>query len=495
MQHCKISSAERCNSSTILFHALLISFGIANSVSAASLSVGPGQTYAAPCAAFAAAEDGDIVEIAGNNTYSGDVCGITRHNLIVRGVNGRPKISADGANAMGKGTWVVSGNNVTIENVEMYGAQVPDQNGAALRLEGTGFTLRTSFLHDNQNGILSGANTASDIVLENNEFGHNGFGDGYTHNVYIGNVRSLTFRYNFSHDANVGHNLKSRAQVNSILYNRFSSLAEGQTGSTAAGQPSYEIDLPNAGTSYIIGNIIQQPSSNNNSNILAYGEEGASNPGNDLYVVNNTFLNDYGSGGTFVLIGSSITTPALLQNNIFAGVGTTTNQASAIDLTNYRSAAPAFVDRAGFDLRPAVNAPMINAGLALSNATSGFSLSPLAEYRHMASSGTRTSVGAIDIGAFESGNNSTPLPTPTPTPVPPPTPIPTPSPSWITCATEGGLCVFTGTRRVRYGVGTRFVMRQVTGPVACLNAVFGDPAPGVIKTCSYSPARSTRFVR
>jgi hypothetical protein len=127
--------------------ALLVSLVAAGSVSAATLSVGPGKTYAAPCAAFNAAKDGDTVEIAGNKTYKGDVCGIYRNNLTVRGVNGRPTIDANGANAMGKGIWVVVGSNVTVENVEMTGAKVADRNGAALRLEGTGFTLRQSFLN------------------------------------------------------------------------------------------------------------------------------------------------------------------------------------------------------------------------------------------------------------------------------------------------------------------------------------------------------------
>jgi len=38
--------------------------------------------------------------------------------------------------------------------------------------------------------------------------------------------------------------------------------------------------------------VIQQPSANKNPAMLAYGEEGASNPGQNLYVINNTFLND-----------------------------------------------------------------------------------------------------------------------------------------------------------------------------------------------------------
>jgi hypothetical protein len=368
--------------------------------SAATLSVGPGKTYATPCKAIAVAKSGDVVEITGNTTYSGDVCTISASNITIRGVNGRPKINANGKYAASKGTWVVGGNNVTVDNVEMYGAKVPDRNGAALRLEGTNFTLRTSFLHDNENGILSNPNTSSAITVEYSEFGHNGYGTGQTHNLYIGNVGSLTFRYNYSHDANVGHNLKSRARVNMIAYNRFSSLAAGQTGSTAAGKPSYEIDLPNAGSSYIIGNVIEQPAANSNPNMVAYGEEGATNPAQDLYVVNNTFLNDAGSG-TYVLIGTGVTKAALLQNNIFGGVGTVTNQAAAVQKTNYRATAPAFVDRANYDLRPVSNVLVVNAASAPGYAASGVSLYPGAVYKHVASGATRPQVGALDIGAYE----------------------------------------------------------------------------------------------
>ncbi len=381
----------------------ILGLGLTVGAAAATLSVGPGQTYATPCRAFAAAASGDIVQIAAA-TYVGDVCGIYAHNLVIRGINGRPKIDAGGRNAMGKGTWVVVGNNVTIENVEMFGAKVPDLNGAAIRLEGTHFTMRKSFLHNNQNGILTGANLNSDILIENSEFGRNGYGTGQTHNLYIGTVRSLTFRYNFSHDAHVGHNLKSRAQTNKILYNRFSSLAPGQTGSTLAGAPSYEIDLPNAGTSYIIGNVIQQPALNNNGSMIAYGAEGASNPGHNLYVVNNTFLNDDTRRGTFVLVGTGVTKPILVQNNILAGIGGLSNQVGAIDRTNYRSVAPGFVNRASYDLRPTANAMVINAASAPGVSVTGVSLTPVAGYKHVAVGIARPVTGALDVGAYEASS-------------------------------------------------------------------------------------------
>jgi hypothetical protein len=375
--------------------------GVQASASAAVLTVGAGKTYARPCLAIAAAKAGDTIEINGG-LYSGDVCGIYASNLTIKGVNGRPRIDAAGKNSMGKAIWVVVGNNVLIDNVEMYGAKVADRNGAALRLEGTGFTMRNSFLHDNENGILSGANAASDIVIENTEFGRNGYGTGQTHNLYIGKVRSLMFRGNFSHDAHVGHNLKSRAETNYILYNRFSSLRPGETGSTAAGQPSYEIDLPNAGTSYVIGNVIQQPAANQNGAMLAYGEEGASNTGHDLYVINNTFLNDDTARGVFVMVGSGVTKPVLLQNNIFSGIGTLSTQTTTVAKTNYRSVAPGFVNRATYDLRPTPSPLVVNAGTDPGVSATGYVLKPVAQYQHVARWFGRPVSSELDIGAYES---------------------------------------------------------------------------------------------
>jgi serine protease len=59
-------------------------------------------------------------------------------------------------------------------------------------------------------------------------------------------------------------------------------------------------------------------------------------------------------------------------------------------------------------------------------------------------------------------------------------------PTWTTCAAENGTCSFSGTRDVRYGSATSFVTKTFTGSVKCSNAVFGDPAHGVVKSCSYS---------
>ncbi|QOL52307.1 hypothetical protein LPB04_23530 (plasmid) [Massilia litorea] len=330
------------------------------------------------------------------------MCRIDKSNLTIRGVNGRPKIDAAGMSSQGKAIWVIGGNNVVVENIEMFGASVPDQNGSALRLEGTNFTLRNSFLHDNENGILSGVNTASTIVLENNEFGYNGYGNGYSHNVYIGKAGRLIFRFNYSHDANVGHNLKTRALVNTISYNRFSSLRLGETGSTKAGKPSYEIDIPNGGTTSLIGNVIMQPVDGTNRNIVAYGEEGIAGYATDLYIVNNTFINDERSRGTFIMVGAEVKTSVVLINNLFSGYGQQVTQPSAIKRTNYQATSVNFVNKAAYDLRPLIIPQIVNAGSEAGYSTDGTSLDVDFSYRHIASADARIVLGARkDIGAYE----------------------------------------------------------------------------------------------
>ena len=352
----------------------------------------------------------------------------------------------------------------------MFGAKVPDWNGAALRLEGTNFTLRNSFLHDNQNGILSNPNENSDILIERTEFGHNGAGgEGQTHNLYIGKARSLTFRYSYSHDANIGHNLKSRALTNTIVYSRFSSTNPGEKGSTASGQPSYEIDLPNGGTSYVIGNLIQQPAANQNPAMVAYGEEGATNPGQDLYFVNNTMVNDF-NGGTFLFVSGKVPTPALIQNNVFIGNGILSSQASAVLKNNYRTFDTDIGALATGTVRHLASALVVGAGADPGKSASGVALAPTAQYKDTASGEDRPGAGALDVGAYAvrgAGARSEPV-------------------AWTECAVEGKVCRFSGTREVRFGSKGAYTSKIATASTPCTVATFGDTMHGLAKTCAYA---------
>ncbi|HEX7600811.1 MAG TPA: hypothetical protein VF316_04360, partial [Polyangiaceae bacterium] len=58
--------------SSIFTLALLLVVLAPASAVAATRSVGPGKTYATPCAAIAAAQAGDVIEVDAAGTYAGD---------------------------------------------------------------------------------------------------------------------------------------------------------------------------------------------------------------------------------------------------------------------------------------------------------------------------------------------------------------------------------------------------------------------------------------
>lgn len=358
---------------------------------AAVLHVGPDQQYETPCRAIAAAAAGDTIQIEAAGIYRGDVCGWTTSDLTIVGVNGRPKIDAAGQSAQGKAIWVVSGDNTTIENIEFTGAIVPNHNGAAIRQEGANLTMRSCYLHGNQEGILAGDSHSSQILIENTEFAENGYRDGQSHNIYINHIAQFTLRYSYSHDSISGHLVKSRALQNFILYNRLT----GETGTS-----SYELDLPNGGRSYVIGNVIEQGPSTENSTIVAYGEEGASNPNSELYFVNNTVVNNR-FDGTFLSIATGVP-PALVQNNLFIGPGLQVDQTTA-RLSHNLNCCGIFVDASSYDYHLQSDSPARNFG-AKPGTVNGYSLSPAYQYVHPACFETRRITGpAIDAGAFEFG--------------------------------------------------------------------------------------------
>lgn len=363
------------------------------------LRVGPGMPYLTPSMAAKVANNGDVIEIIAG-TYPDDVASWPQNNLTIRGIYGRARMIANGNSAEGKGIWVVKGNNVTIENIEFAGASVSDHNGAGIRFEGANLTIRGCYFHDNENGILTGENPASAILIEYSEFADNGFGDGYTHNIYVGKVNSLTVQFCYIHGAKSGHNVKSRARINYIFCNRIMDERNGTS--------SYAIDISNGGVAYLIGNIIQQGALSENYHVISYGAEALSYPDNKLFAVNNTIINDRRDGGVFVRVAPS-TTPARLINNIFYGPGRIVD-GPAIKKTNLiisgdknqksTRGSNGFVDPNEYDYRLASGSLAIDAG-SNPGTDEGIDLIAKFQYRHAAKSEKRVVRAVVDIGAFE----------------------------------------------------------------------------------------------
>lgn len=388
------------------------------------LSVGPGRTYRLPSAAAKAARDGDIIEIQAG-TYRGDATVWRANNLVIRGIGGKVILDAAGRSAGGKAIWVIKGRNTTVQNIVFSGARVRDKNGAGIRLEGPGLIVRDSAFRGNEMGILTGSNPESDILIERSRFYRNTVDypryRRLGHNIYVGRVRSFTLRFSHISGARYGHNVKSRARTNRITYNK---IVDGHDGMS-----SYLIDLHGAAASYIIGNVLQQGRKTENWAMISHGAENSQATA-PLYVVNNTFVNDKGTG-TFVHRRSDGET--LLVNNLFVGGGTVligsgllksnlivdrrkfgrlrgliSDQATrpaAGDLKgNLLSLDAAFVDRENLDYRLRERSPAIDAGIVPPK-IAGDNLTPLFQIHGRTKPVRRYQRGGIDIGAYEYGTD------------------------------------------------------------------------------------------
>lgn len=306
-----------------LIHLLL--FIVSPIISSAAVwNVGPSYDYMTPNAFYLADVAGDI-DIADFDTIyieSADYLGTDalaawqQDNLFIQGegdIDARPHMIADGAYILGKGTWVCVGNNITVSNIEFSGAAVPDENGAGIRLDGIGLTLLKCYFHHNENGLLTSNPYDGDIFIQFCEFAYNGFGDGFTHNMYIGHVNNFTLSHCYSHHTNVGHNVKSRANNNFIIYNRITDESDGNS--------SRLIDLSNGGYALVKGNALMQGPAALNNNAVGYGLEGLTNPApHEFYFVHNTMVNKREASCRFLQIADG-TMEAYIVNNIFAGTG------------------------------------------------------------------------------------------------------------------------------------------------------------------------------
>jgi hypothetical protein len=125
------------------------------------LEVGAGRAYALPSEAAAAAQDGDTVAIAPGTYFD---CALWRANgLVIAGAAAETTVITDKV-CGGKALFITQGNNITIRNLTLTRARVPDGNGAGIRAEGRNLTVTDSRFVDDQIGILaSGANNGPGV--------------------------------------------------------------------------------------------------------------------------------------------------------------------------------------------------------------------------------------------------------------------------------------------------------------------------------------------
>lgn len=290
-----------------LYSAPLLAALLPGAAQAATLSVGPGQAYATIAAAVAAAQSGDIVAVQAG-TYTNDFPEITVP-LTLTAIGGRVHMQATIAPPNQKGILLVD-TDATITGFSFTGAHIPAAwggNGAGIRYQGGNLTVKDCYFAANQDGMLANPGPGT-ITILNSEFAYNGNKTGpdagYTHNIYIGMIARLDIENSYIHNANVGHEVKSRAAVTVINNTR---IVDG-----AAGTSSYSIDLPQGGIATLSNDSIEQGPLGQNPIVISFGEEGNLQPNSALTLSNTLVENDLASPS------------ALLLNNTTSGTATLT---------------------------------------------------------------------------------------------------------------------------------------------------------------------------
>ncbi len=375
-----------------------------HSLGATHWNVGPTRTYTTPGAVSGLVSHGDTIFIDAAIYPNHPQVQWNKNNLFFQGIGGRPRLEAGAAlanNANGKAIFVISGKDCHVDNIEFAQAAVPDHNGAGIRQEGCDLTVTNCYFTGNEMGILGGNLGICTVRLEHNVFLNNGSvqNPGYQHNVYIGRIDSLLFRYNYSINAIAeGHELKSRAANNFILYNYIGNLTSAD---------SRTIDLPNGGTAVLVGNIIEQGPNSANSNLFGFGMEGLVNAGpHNVWMAFNTCINKKATGNFIQLPAGTDT--LFLKNNILAGPkpsgliqGTPAFLDSSNNLVNPVVADAGFVAPGTYDYHLLEFSSAVNAGTSLNTYIRGYSLDAALEYVDTTLYDPRYIDGLPDIGAFE----------------------------------------------------------------------------------------------
>ncbi|CAA0126372.1 Uncharacterised protein [Halioglobus japonicus] len=281
-------------------------------VSPTTLRVGPTRWLRTTADAAKIARPGDTIEIDAG-LYTNDYAQWRQDNLTIRGVGGMAHFESSGMIPNGKAIWLISGNNTVVENVEFSGARVVDTNGAGIRHEGGDLTLRNTYFHHNEFSVLTGAFPEASLEVVDSRFHFQKREGTFSHGIYVGALGRFTISGSHFTGTDRGHQIKSRALENHILYNRIEDTEDGNS--------SRLIDLPNCGLSFIIGNDMAQAATTENSDAIGYGAEGCEDrtaQQQRLFVINNTFVNEAFAGA---LVRNHVAGDVLVANNLRFGQG------------------------------------------------------------------------------------------------------------------------------------------------------------------------------
>jgi hypothetical protein len=210
-------------------------------------------------------------------------CAVQEAGVIIYEAAEPGTVTLAGRACEGKAALVLRGTGAEIRGLTFSGINVPDGNGAGIRLEAGSLNVAHARFANSQQGILTGAIEGSRIYITRSTF--TGLGTcendaGCAHSLYVGDIASLTVRESRFERGTGGHYLKARAAEVVIEGNSFDD-ANGRA-------TNYMIDLPAGSRGRIADNwFVQGRDKENYSAFIALGAEDLLHSSAGLRIENN----------------------------------------------------------------------------------------------------------------------------------------------------------------------------------------------------------------
>ena len=238
---------------------------------------------------------------------------MTASNLVIEGTAPEARTVIDRQDLRRQGAAGHRGGDITIRNLTLTRARVPDGNGAGIRAEGNGLTDRARQLHQ-QPGRHPRRHPMPD-------------GTHHRPRQRVHPQRRLRRRLRARRlcqpdrrcctSSTASSSRRSRPTTSSPAPLR-TEVIDCDIHDGPNGTASYEIEAPNGGSLVVRGNTIEKgPKAENHTAMIMIGSEGVTQPTREITIENNTVRNDGNFPTTFVY--NMTATEAVLKGNKLIG--------------------------------------------------------------------------------------------------------------------------------------------------------------------------------
>ncbi len=208
----------------------------------------------------------------------------------------------------GKAFIVNKGNNLTIQNIECRFIDVADNNGACVRQEGLGLTLKHVYFHHSENGVLESAKKESNIYISDSRFELLGK-NGRAHGIYSNKANLYIENSLFIASKDEGHAIKNRGRETYITNSIITSMLSND---------SRLLDISNSGVLNVSNSFLHQGPLSVNGQVIGFGLEGVKHDENSIELYNNIILLERLRNNILLELGGR-TVKTSIYNNIIIG--------------------------------------------------------------------------------------------------------------------------------------------------------------------------------